>query len=206
MLGPLGFNEIIFILVLGFLLLGPRQMALFSRTLGELMGRLYRATSDARRMFEEERRKLEDDMSEVTAPLRDAQKQLKSLRSNLRADVRQVEDEVRREKEDLERQHEELKEDWSRRRFLGDFDDGEASREDGGDGAKEGGSSQAPKAPEVRTPEGQMARGSLHDGAAEGGDDGPTAAETVGEAPSRDDRDPGEIEVGTNLSDKAVPS
>lgn len=172
MFGPLGFNEIIFILVLGFLLLGPRQLAIFSRTFGEMLGRFYRATADARRLFEEERRKLEADMSEVTAPMRQAKDSLRSLRGELQKDVAEVESEVKREKSYFERRQTELRQDWSRRKFLGDLDDEPADS-----GSVAGAETQA--VPEIRSPQGQMARGGLTDVSA----DAPAAEPASAESP-----------------------
>lgn len=158
MFGPLGFNEIIFILVLGFLLLGPRQLALFSRTFGEMLGRFYRATADARRLFEEERRKLEEDVAEVTAPVRQAKEGLRSLRGELQKDVAEVERQVKKEKSYFERRQTEMRQDWSRRKFLGDLDD-EPAEDQAGEPGEDVTATLA--VPEIRSPEGQMARGGL---------------------------------------------
>lgn len=187
MFGPLGFNEIIFILVLGFLMLGPKQMALFSRTLGEVMGKLYRATADARRLFEEERRKLEEEMSDVTTPVREAKQQWGQLKGQLKKGVDGIDQEIRKERQAFHEHVEGVKTegqetadpssieaakdsessddgeipDLSRRKFLGDFDPPEGEASSGK--SEDSDASDAPAPIEVRTPSGQMARGTFVD-------------------------------------------
>jgi len=48
-LGPLGFPELLFILVLALLIFGPRKIPELGRTLGKAMGEFRRATTDFKR-------------------------------------------------------------------------------------------------------------------------------------------------------------
>jgi sec-independent protein translocase protein TatB len=48
-LGPLGFPELLFILVLALLIFGPRKIPEIGRTLGKAMGEFRRATTDFKR-------------------------------------------------------------------------------------------------------------------------------------------------------------
>jgi TatA/E family protein of Tat protein translocase len=48
-LGPIGFPELLFILVLALLIFGPRRIPEIGRTLGKAMGEFRRATTDFKR-------------------------------------------------------------------------------------------------------------------------------------------------------------
>ena len=52
--GPLGFYELVFILVLALLVFGPKKLPEIGRTIGRGMSELRRATSDLKRSVEEE--------------------------------------------------------------------------------------------------------------------------------------------------------
>ncbi|MGE0641082.1 MAG: twin-arginine translocase TatA/TatE family subunit [Thermoanaerobaculia bacterium] len=54
MFGPLGFPEMIFIVVLALLIFGPKRLPEVGRTIGKGMAQFRRATSDLRRTIEEE--------------------------------------------------------------------------------------------------------------------------------------------------------
>lgn len=58
-MGPLGFTEIMFILVLALLLFGPRRLPELGRMLGKGLMEFRRASSDLRSTIEEEVRALE---------------------------------------------------------------------------------------------------------------------------------------------------
>jgi TatA/E family protein of Tat protein translocase len=52
--GPLGFYELMFILVLALLIFGPKKLPEIGRTIGRGMSELRRATTDLKRSVEEE--------------------------------------------------------------------------------------------------------------------------------------------------------
>ena len=54
MFGPLGFQEILLILVLALLIFGPRKLPEIGRTLGKSLGEFRRATSELKRSIEQE--------------------------------------------------------------------------------------------------------------------------------------------------------
>ena len=54
MFGPLGFPEMIFILILGLLIFGPKRLPEVGRTIGKGMAQFRKATSDLRRTIETE--------------------------------------------------------------------------------------------------------------------------------------------------------
>lgn len=58
-MGPLGFTEILFILVLALLLFGPRRLPELGRTVGRALAEFRRASTDLRATIEEEVRTLE---------------------------------------------------------------------------------------------------------------------------------------------------
>lgn len=66
MFGPLGFPELIFILVLALLVFGPKRLPQIGRTLGKAMGEFRRATTDLKRSFDTEL-SLEDDKPRSSA-------------------------------------------------------------------------------------------------------------------------------------------
>jgi TatA/E family protein of Tat protein translocase len=54
MFGPLGFPELVFILVLALLIFGPKRLPEIGRTLGKGMAQFRRATTDLKRTIESE--------------------------------------------------------------------------------------------------------------------------------------------------------
>lgn len=54
MIGSLGFQEILLILVLALLIFGPRKLPEIGRTLGRSLGEFRRATNDLKRSIEQE--------------------------------------------------------------------------------------------------------------------------------------------------------
>ena len=54
MFGPLGFPELLFILVLALLIFGPKRLPEVGRTIGKGMAQFRRATSDLKRTIETE--------------------------------------------------------------------------------------------------------------------------------------------------------
>ncbi|MBI4467301.1 MAG: twin-arginine translocase TatA/TatE family subunit [Acidobacteria bacterium] len=58
-MGPLGFTEILFILLLALLLFGPRRLPELGRTLGRGLAEFRRASNDLRTTIEDEVRALE---------------------------------------------------------------------------------------------------------------------------------------------------
>lgn len=58
-MGPLGFTEILFILLLALLLFGPRRLPELGRTIGRGLSEFRRASSDLRATIEDEVRTLE---------------------------------------------------------------------------------------------------------------------------------------------------
>lgn len=65
-MGPLGFTEIIFILVLALLLFGPRRLPELGRTLARGLAEFRRASTDLRSTIEDEMRNLEHETLEGT--------------------------------------------------------------------------------------------------------------------------------------------
>ena len=58
-MGPLGFTEILFILLLALLLFGPRRLPELGRTVGRALAEFRRASTDLRTTIEDEVRTLE---------------------------------------------------------------------------------------------------------------------------------------------------
>ncbi len=54
MFGPLGFPELVFILVLALLIFGPKRLPEVGRTIGKGMAQFRRATTDLKRTIESE--------------------------------------------------------------------------------------------------------------------------------------------------------
>lgn len=54
MFGPLGFPEVLFILVLALLIFGPKRLPEVGRTIGKGMAQFRRATTDLKRTIESE--------------------------------------------------------------------------------------------------------------------------------------------------------
>jgi TatA/E family protein of Tat protein translocase len=54
MFGPLGFQEVLLILVLALLIFGPKKLPEIGRTIGKGMAEFRRATSDLKRSIETE--------------------------------------------------------------------------------------------------------------------------------------------------------
>lgn len=54
MFGPLGFPELVFILVLALLIFGPKRLPEVGRTIGKGMAQFRRATTDLKRTIEAE--------------------------------------------------------------------------------------------------------------------------------------------------------
>lgn len=71
MFGPLGFYEIVFIMALAFLLLGPKQMSMVSRSMGRTLREFYKMSADVRRQINAERASLEEEMRQGEAPIRE---------------------------------------------------------------------------------------------------------------------------------------
>lgn len=68
-MGPLGFTEILFILVLALLLFGPRRLPELGRTLGRGLAEFRRASTDLRATIEDEVRSLDRDVSQESGPV-----------------------------------------------------------------------------------------------------------------------------------------
>ena len=159
MFGPLGFYELVFILGLAFLLLGPRQLSVVSSTLGRTLREFYKATADVRRQINSERAALEEEIRREQKPLQEAVDEIKKIDRTIR---------------------QETGSEWSRRNVLGQNEPSPkvkpqalpenrsapqprsfspapdtASTEEGSEPAS------VPQAPEIRTPRGATARGSL---------------------------------------------
>lgn len=66
-MGPIGFPELLFILVLALLIFGPRRIPEIGRTLGKAMGEFRRATTDFKRTLNLEAA-LEEDPVRKPAP------------------------------------------------------------------------------------------------------------------------------------------
>lgn len=60
-MGPLGFTEVIFILVLALLLFGPRRLPELGRTIGRGLAEFRRASNELRATIEDEVKALERD-------------------------------------------------------------------------------------------------------------------------------------------------
>jgi TatA/E family protein of Tat protein translocase len=54
MFGPLGFQEVVFILVLALLIFGPKRLPEIGRTIGKGMAQFRKASTDLRRSIESE--------------------------------------------------------------------------------------------------------------------------------------------------------
>jgi TatA/E family protein of Tat protein translocase len=67
MFGPLGFPEVLFILVLALLIFGPKRLPEVGRTIGKGMAQFRRATTDLKRTIENEI-DLEDERPVRAAP------------------------------------------------------------------------------------------------------------------------------------------
>ncbi|MFQ5776611.1 MAG: twin-arginine translocase TatA/TatE family subunit [Terriglobia bacterium] len=65
-MGPLGFTEILFILLLALLLFGPRRLPQLGRTLGRGLAEFRRASTDLRGTIEDEVHSLEREMNTET--------------------------------------------------------------------------------------------------------------------------------------------
>lgn len=65
-MGPLGFPEIVFILVLALLLFGPRRLPELGRLLGKGLAEFRRASTDLRASIEEEVNRLEHETTAET--------------------------------------------------------------------------------------------------------------------------------------------
>lgn len=164
--GPLGFYEIVFILAIAFLLLGPRQMSVLSSNLGRMLREFYKATADVRRQVNAERAALEEEIRREQKPLNEALDEVKNLDRT-----------VRKETEGA----------WSRRNVLGQNEPAPKVRPQALPEPKASGavastneteeSTQGPTLPQIRTPEGLTARGSLANDPAELAATGDTPAE-----------------------------
>ena len=67
-MGPLGFTEILVILVLALLLFGPRRLPELGRAVGRGLAEFRRASNDLRATIEDEVRTLERETSVTEAP------------------------------------------------------------------------------------------------------------------------------------------
>jgi sec-independent protein translocase protein TatB len=68
-LGPIGFPELLFILVLALLIFGPRRIPEIGRTLGKAMGEFRRATTDFKRTLNLEAALDEDPVRKPPPPV-----------------------------------------------------------------------------------------------------------------------------------------
>lgn len=66
MFGSLGIWEIVFILILGLLVFGPRKLPEISRTIGRTLGELRRSAEDFQRTVEREAMDLEKSVKPVS--------------------------------------------------------------------------------------------------------------------------------------------
>jgi TatA/E family protein of Tat protein translocase len=67
-MGPLGFTEIIFILLIALLLFGPRRLPELGRMVGRGLSEFRRASTDLRATIEDEIRSLEDPGRDKPSP------------------------------------------------------------------------------------------------------------------------------------------
>jgi len=67
-MGPLGFPEILLILVLALLLFGPRRLPELGRAIGKGLAEFRRASNDLRATIEEEVRTLERETNALDGP------------------------------------------------------------------------------------------------------------------------------------------
>jgi Tat protein translocase TatB subunit len=70
MFGPLGFQEVLFIVVLALLIFGPKRLPEIGRTLGKGMAQFRKASTDLRRSIETEISLEEHDRPERPEPAR----------------------------------------------------------------------------------------------------------------------------------------
>ena len=68
MFGSLGFNEILFIMVLALLIFGPKRLPQIGRTIGKTMGEFRRATNDLKQSMEVEMTLAEERERAAKAP------------------------------------------------------------------------------------------------------------------------------------------
>lgn len=69
-MGPLGFTEILFILLVALLLFGPRRLPELGRTLGRGLAEFRRASTDLRATIEDEVQSLEREVNTEPKPPR----------------------------------------------------------------------------------------------------------------------------------------
>lgn len=67
-MGPLGFPEVLLILVLALLLFGPRRLPELGRAIGKGLAEFRRASNDLRATIEEEVRTLERETNALDSP------------------------------------------------------------------------------------------------------------------------------------------
>lgn len=84
MFGPLGFPELMFILILALLIFGPRRLPEIGRTVGRAMGELRKATSDLKGSFD-------TDLMEMDEPRRKHGSRLPASRAPGQARPREAE-------------------------------------------------------------------------------------------------------------------
>ncbi len=63
MFGPVGFNEILLILVVALIIFGPKRLPQIGRTVGRALGEFRRATSDLKRTMQSEMASLDDEVA-----------------------------------------------------------------------------------------------------------------------------------------------
>lgn len=63
MFGPVGFNEILLILVVALIIFGPKRLPQIGRTVGRALGEFRRATSDLKRTMQSEMASLDEEVA-----------------------------------------------------------------------------------------------------------------------------------------------
>ncbi|MEM8959979.1 MAG: twin-arginine translocase TatA/TatE family subunit [Acidobacteriota bacterium] len=79
MVGPLGFPELLFIMLLALLLFGPRELPKIGRTLGKGMAELRKATTELKRTIDAEM--IEEEVRQSRELLRSGKETVRSIRN-----------------------------------------------------------------------------------------------------------------------------
>lgn len=148
MLGSLGVPELIFIFVVALLIFGPRKLPEIGRTIGKSLAEFRKASNDLRRtinaeLIEEELRQ-SDPRKIVRETLDDVKGVAKSMTDPQTSGADSADAEAEKDTSETSAAQEETP---------------DSDTELAAETAEEGGEKEAACAPEIRRPEGQMARG-----------------------------------------------
>lgn len=91
MFGPLGFQEILFILVIALLIFGPRRLPQVGRTIGKTLAEFRRASTDLKRSINAEMMEEELRQNDPREAIRETLAEVKSLGTGSPADAAKVE-------------------------------------------------------------------------------------------------------------------